>query len=291
MNSMTGYGKSFVKTRDLAVSVEISSVNNRFLEYSFRLPKQISFLESKFKELISSRLSRGKINLAVNYEDYGIGVDRLVVNAKLADEIYKQLAELKKKYKLVGEIEISHLINFHEVFRVEKSDDIEAQIWPPMQKAVEKALTDLISMRKREGANLKKDLAARLKLLNQKIKLVEQHAADNVKVYREKLAKRIEEVLDNRTINGTRLEEEVVYMAERSDITEECVRFRSHLKQFADDLKKTGSLGKRLNFILQELNRETNTLGSKSANTEISHLVLGLKEEVEKMREQVQNIE
>nr|MBN2276680.1 YicC family protein [candidate division Zixibacteria bacterium] len=291
MYSMTGYGKAVYKTKDLAVSVEISSVNNRFLEYSFRLPKQISFLEAKFKELISSQISRGKINLAVSYEDYGIGVDRLVVNRKLADEMYRQLAEMKKKYKLTGSIELTHLLGFHEVFKVEKSDDIEDRIWPPMKRAVEKALKDLGAMRKREGANLKKDLVGRLKILNRKIGLVEKLADENVTAYRQKLTKRIQDILENRALNTTRLEEEVVYMAERADITEECVRFKSHLKQFDADLKKGGSLGKRLNFILQEMNRETNTIGSKSANTEISHLVLGLKEEVEKMREQVQNLE
>jgi uncharacterized protein (TIGR00255 family) len=291
MNSMTGYGKADLKTAKLSVSVAVSSVNSRFLEYSLRLPRQIIFLEPRFKELIASKVSRGKINLALNYEDLGVGVDRLSFNWNLADEVYDQLARLKKKYHLEGEVEIGHFATFPELFRVEKAEDVEAKLWPSMKRAVNRALDDLVVTRKMEGENLKKDLAQRLKILLTKIREVEKLAPKNVQIYREKLARKISQVLGEKTIDGLRLEEEIAYMAERSDITEECIRFESHLRQFGTDVKKKGPVGKKLNFILQELNRESNTIGAKAANTEVSRLVLILKEEIEKMREQVQNIE
>jgi uncharacterized protein (TIGR00255 family) len=291
MNSMTGYGKADLKTAKLSVSVAVSSVNSRFLEYSLRLPRQVIFLEPRFKELIASKVSRGKINLALNYEDLGVGVDRLSFNWNLADEVYDQLARLRKKYDLAGEVEIGHFATFPELFRVEKAEDVEAKLWPSMKRAVNRALDDLVVTRKMEGENLKKDLAQRLKILLTKIREIEKQAPKNVQIYRERLARKISQVLGEKTIDGLRLEEEIAYMAERSDITEECIRFESHLRQFGTDVKKKGPVGKKLNFILQELNRESNTLGAKAANTEVSRLVLILKEEIEKMREQVQNIE
>ncbi len=291
MNSMTGYGKADFRNRQLAMSIEMSSVNNRYLEFSFRLPKQLSFLEPRIKELVAARLSRGKISLAFNYEDYGFGIDRLTVNQSLAESALKELQSLKKKYNLKGEIEIGHLVAFPDIFKVDKAEDLEKRIWPVIEKVIKKALDGLVAMRQKEGAHLEKDFRRRLAFLLERISKIEKDSSQNIALYREKLAKRINEILDNRTVDNARLEEEVAYFAERSDITEECVRFRSHLKQFTADLKGTDSVGKRLNFILQELNREANTIGSKSAVATISRAVLELKEEIEKMREQVQNIE
>ena len=288
---MTGFGKADLRKGNLAVSVAITSVNSRFLEFTLRLPKLLAFMEPKFKELIASKINRGKITMTLNYEDYGSGVNKLVINEKMADEFYSQLNNLKKKYKLEGAIEIGHFMGFPELFKLEKADELELKIWPAVKKAVTLALNDLIAMRQREGANLKKDLASRLKYLSGKIKEVEKQAAHNIPVYREKLTKKIAEVMGNKTIDGLRLEEEVAYLAERSDITEECIRFESHLKQFEGDIKRRDPVGKKLNFILQELNRETNTIGAKAGNTMVAQLVLLLKEEIEKIREQVQNIE
>jgi len=291
MNSMTGFGKADIRIGKLAVSVAITSVNSRFLEFTLRLPKQVAFLEPKFKEIIASKINRGKITLVMNYEDYGAGINRLIINEKMADELFSRLGDLKRIYKLKGDIEIGHFIEFPELFKLEKVDKIESKIWPTVKKAVITALNDLIAMRKREGENLKKDMVSRLKYLSGTIKEVEKLASRNIPIYREKLAKKIAEVMDNRTIDGLRLEEEVTYLAERSDITEECIRFESHLKQYSADIKRRCPIGKRLNFILQELNRETNTIGAKAANRKVASLVIILKEEIEKLREQVQNIE
>ncbi len=291
MLSMTGYGKAEYKKRKLSVSVEMSSVNSRYLEFVFRLPKQITFLEPGLRELISSRISRGKITVSVNYLDLGSGLEKLVVNESLANEIHSRLAALKKKYKLAGEIEVAHFLSVPEIFNVEKDVDIENVVWPIVKTATNRALKDLVKMRRAEGGNLKRDLMQRLNQLERQIRKVEKLAPTNISIYREKLEKKIRDVLIDNTINGNRLEEEVAYMAERADITEECVRFTSHLKQFRETIELGGSIGKRLNFLLQELNREANTVGAKAAGTEIPKIVLNLKEEIEKMREQVQNVE
>ena len=291
MNSMTGYGKADLKTKKLGVAVELSSVNSRFLEYSFRFPKQLSFLEPVVKELIAAKISRGKVTMSINYEDHGIGVDKLVVNKTLADEIYTQLKELKKKYKLSGDITLDEFLGFPDVFKVDRAENIEDKILPCVKTAVNRALAELVAMRKREGDNLKKDLVKRLKLLADGIAMIEKLCPSNVTHYREKLTQKIDGVLNGIPADANRLEEEVAYLAERCDITEECVRFASHIKQFGSTVRQSGAIGKRLNFLLQELNREANTIGAKSGDVKISHLVVELKEEVEKMREQVQNIE
>jgi uncharacterized protein (TIGR00255 family) len=291
MNSMTGYGKADSKKNDLAISVEISSVNNRFLEYFLRLPKQFMFLEPKVKDLLASRLSRGKINLTVNYEDCGAGIDQFSVNKNLSDEIYKRLSDLKKRYHLAGEIEIGHLVGFTDIFKFEKVNNLEKKIWPVVKDAMDKALDEMIAMRAKEGAHLRKDMLSRLNILSRNIAKIEKLAPENLAVYRDKLTRRIKDVMDGKLVNGARIEEEISFLAERSDITEECVRFKSHLRQFKTDINQTGPVGKRLNFILQELNREANTIGSKTASSEISKIGFELKEEIEKIREQVQNIE
>jgi len=291
MNSMTGYGKADLKTKNLGVSVELSSVNSRFLEYSLRFPKQLSFLEPQVKELIAAKVSRGKVTMSINYEDHGIGIDKLVVNKLLADEIYSQLQELKEKYGLGGEITLDDFLGFPDVFKVDKAENIEDKIWPCIKTAVNRALADMVAMRKQEGQNLKDDLLKRLRILANGIARIEKLCPDNITYHREKLSQKINGVLNGVPADANRLEEEIAYLAERCDITEECVRFGSHIKQFGATLRKAGSVGKRLNFLLQELNREINTIGAKSGNARISHEVVELKEEIEKMREQVQNIE
>jgi len=291
MYSMTGFGKADYKSKELNVSVEVTSVNNRFLEYSIRIPKQLFFLEPRIKELIAARLNRGKINLTLNYEDNGIGIDRLVINKTLADELIRELKALKKKYKMGGEVELEEILAFPEIFRIEKSSTLEKKIWPTIDKAVNEALDGLVRMREKEGENLKKDIMKRVAQLAGDLEKIEKGAPEHLAIYRDKLTRRIAEVLDGRTLDGARLEEEVAYFAERADITEECVRFRSHLHQLQEDLKEKGPVGKRLNFILQELNREANTIGSKASGTTIPALALQLKEEIEKIREQIQNIE
>ena len=291
MNSMTGYGKADYRDRKQAIGVEISSVNNRFLEYTIRLPRELTSLEPRIKEIASTKVHRGKINININYEDYGIGMNRLVLNKPLADEIYRNLMNIKKTHKLSGEIDINHFLNFPDIFRIEKPADLEKRVWPQISRTFKKALNELLNMRRKEGANLKKDINKRLRRLLIGIKEIKRLSSGSKAVHRDRLQKRLSEALDLKDLDKERLEEEVVYIVERTDITEECVRIESHIKQFQSIIRESGPMGKKLNFILQEIGRESNTIGAKAANSDISHIIVDIKEEVERIREQVQNIE
>lgn len=291
MYSMTGYGKADYRDSKRAIGIEISSVNNRFLEFMVRMPRELSNLEPLIKEHISEKVQRGKITVCIHYEDFGSGAETVMLNRILADDIFKKANELKKRYKLKGEIELGHFLNFPEIFLISKDSRFAETIWPFIKSALNKALKELTNMRRREGANLKIDLSKRLKALESQIKKIVDLAAKDKKEHKKKLTERINEILDKSKLDNNRLEEEIAYIVDRADITEEAVRFQSHLKQFRNALVKKGPVGKRLNFLLQELNREANTIGSKANNSDIGPIVVSVKEEIEKIREQVQNIE
>jgi uncharacterized protein (TIGR00255 family) len=291
MLSMTGYGKAVYRDAKKSVEVEISSVNNRFLEIAVRLPRELSGLEPRVREEIAAKISRGKINIGIYVEDNGLAVNSLVLNKSITEDIYRQLKELKSKYKLEGNLSLNHFLSFPDIFKVTTVDSFGDKIWPSVKKTLHKALNDLISMRKKEGINLKKDIQGRIKGLSATIKEVEKLLVMNKSLIRDRLTVRIKEIIDRQLLDSFRLEEEIAYLVDRSDITEEVVRFKSHLRQFQTSLRGSGPVGKKLNFILQELNRETNTIGSKAANSDIAGIVVEIKEEIEKIREQLQNIE
>lgn len=290
MNSMTGFGKAEKKTPLGTFVVEISTVNNRYLEISPRLPRQFFSFEYKLRELLKKTLSRGKINIYVGFDESN-GEGSYTINKDAASAYLKQLTSIKKQLKLGGEITINDLILLPDVTKVD-SDRLEEDIaWQSLEKVLIAALNDLLKMRKSEGAVLAADMVARLKILEKEINKIEKQTGGAVKKQREKLYKRINELLDKPLPDNIRIEEELAVIAERTDISEECIRFRSHLEQYRIALKLTEPVGKKLNFILQELNREANTVASKCADINISTSVIVIKEEIEKLREQVQNIE
>ncbi len=291
MYSMTGYGKADYRDKTRAIGIEVSSVNNRYLEFLVRIPRELSVLEPMIKEAVGESINRGKVTVCIHYEDFGSGVQKVLLNKALAGDIYKQLKELKKKYKLIGDIDINHFLAFPDIFTISKDARLPETVWPHVKTALDRAMKEMISMRRKEGLNLKKDLGARLKILSQQIAKIEKLTVKNKSQYKKKLAKRIADIVEKKQIDNSRLEEEIAYLVDRADVTEESVRFKSHIKQFQGALTQREPVGKRLNFILQELNREANTIGSKASDTDVAAIVVSLKEEIEKMREQVQNIE
>lgn len=290
MNSMTGFGKAEKKTVLGTFVVEISTVNNRYLEISPRLPRQFFSFEYKIRELLKTTLSRGKINIYVGFDESN-GEGSYTINKDAATAYLKQLNSIKKQLKLGGEITINDLILLPEVTKVDMDQIDEDKAWQNLEKVIKAALTDLLKMRKSEGATLASDMTGRLKTLEKEIGKIEKRTGTAVKKYREKLYKRVNELLDKPLPDNVRIEEEIAVIAERTDISEECIRFRSHLDQYRNALKLKEPVGKKLNFILQELNREANTVASKCADVNISSSVIIIKEEIEKLREQVQNIE
>ncbi|MFQ5607139.1 MAG: YicC/YloC family endoribonuclease [Candidatus Zixiibacteriota bacterium] len=291
MNSMTGFGKAEIRACGALYSVELSSVNSRFLELTFRTPRNLSALESKIRELIQARLRRGKIVISINYERAHDDHGQYVFNHQAADAYLKQLRSYQKKRKLAGDVQVADLLVIQDVVRAPSQEFTDAALWKSLKKAVSASVTKMIVMRRREGAKLAADLKKRLRLIRTDLKKIENLSGGSAADYREKIQTRIGELVDGPEINRQRLEEEVAYLCERADISEEITRLRSHLDQFDAALKSSDTVGKRLNFILQEMNREVNTIGSKASCAEISHLVIGLKEETERIREQAQNVE
>jgi len=291
MNSMTGFGRAEQKTKYGKFIIEVSSVNSRFLDYYIKLPRQFSALENKIRELIGDKLYRGKINLNIDIEDNDTALGQYNINMKAAKVYHKQLRAAQKELKLAGEITIHDLLLLPDIALPEIKDYDLDSTWNSMKKVIGKALTALVAMRTQEGRALAKEMNQRLDVMSQSVRDIELKTVDAVKIYREKLTRRINELLEGHERDTLRLEEEIVLFADRTDITEELSRLKIHIDQFRKTLTIKGQIGKRLNFILQEMNREANTIGSKSSEFSISSNVISLKEEIEKLREQVQNIE
>lgn len=291
LSSMTGFGRG-EETRDgISAIVELRSVNNRFLEVSARLPRTLSSRENDVKELIRKRISRGKVNATVSVERKNAAGIPLRMDPKAAKDVYKLLNQLRRAVGIKESVKLEHLLQFSEVIGQEETGDADEAEWSVVQAAIGKAVAALEAMRTQEGRELAKDFQERIGLLEQDVARVEELSKSQVPIERERLRERIKQIIDQGAVDEARLEMELALMADRIDVTEECVRFRSHTKFFLKTFDDQDSAGRKLNFLLQELNREANTIGSKSAMPEIAHLVVHMKEELEKIREQVQNIE
>lgn len=291
VSSMTGYGRAELVKEDVKASVEISSVNNRFCEIQFRLPKSLSPLESKLKEIILSTITRGKISYTLNWEESLPLASYAKLNEEAADVYQTIIVQLKEKYNLSGEVGVDHFLNLPDLIKVEKEECDLDKAWEVLNEVTLKALEEFNSMRKSEGSRLATDLKQRINHLDVTISEIEKLTPLNVINYRKRLKTRIAELLAEQSVDEQRIEQEVALMAEKCDVTEECVRFKSHNQQFLSALEEGGPVGKRLTFLLQEMNREANTIGAKASDAQISQKVIFLKEEIEKLREQVQNIE
>lgn len=291
MNSMTGYGHAELKTKLGKFIVEIASVNSRFLDFYIKLPRSLSFLELRVKELISKKISRGKVNVNIDLEEAESMPGKYLINSRAVKEYYQQLKAIKKNLNLSGEITIRDILLLPGIAESELYNIDLEESWKLMQKVIDKALTAMITMRQKEGKALLKVMNQRLDLMNKTILEIEKKSHNSIEVYRDKLSRRIKELLETPLTDSKRLEEEIVLFADRTDITEELTRLRIHIEQFGKTLSQKEQIGKKLNFILQEMNRETNTIGAKCSEFSISSQVIYLKEEIEKLREQVQNIE
>lgn len=291
LSSMTGYGRSEITKKGITVTIELRSVNNRFLEVTARLPRSLSLRENEIKELVRRKALRGKVNLLVSIERENGGDIPLRINAAAARGYYKLLNDLRKTVKLKEKVKLEHLLHFTEVIEQEESEREDEGEWSVVQEALNAALDGLAGMRRQEGRELEKDFRHRIGILEEYLTHVEELSKKQVPTERTRLRERIKELLESETVDEGRLETELAILADRLDVTEECVRFRSHNKFFLEALDAPESAGRKLNFLIQEMNREANTIGSKSSDTAIAHLVVHMKEELEKIREQLQNIE
>ena len=292
MKSMTGYGRGSAEGEHFAVSVDLKTVNNRFLDVHLRLSGELSSLEPVIKRQISSRLSRGRVDVAVNFERTAQTAYEL--NRPLIAGYVSALREMQEEFSVGGELDINVLARLPGALQPARDglgDDVVAGI----QKALAEGLDELERMSAQEGETLRQEMAERIDKIDALVPTIEDAAAGLVDAYRARLQKRISELLNRNgqvvEIDPARLAQEVAYLSDRSDVSEEMVRLRSHLAQFREALSSTGETGKMLDFLLQELNREANTTLSKSTDLAIKEAALAIKAEVEKLREQVQNVE
>ncbi|NLW08054.1 MAG: YicC family protein [Clostridia bacterium] len=291
LKSMTGYGRGEASGCGWLVTVELKAVNQRYLDVVVRLPRYYLALEEKVRQQIKGNLNRGRVEAIISISDEKLEKQPLTVDTDLAMTYYNALKELAHNMGIPVDITADKLLALPEVLKANEPEWDEETLWPVMAAALDKALAGLLAMRQQEGQRLQADLEKRVRLISSQVEVIQQQAADVPRTYALKLKERIGELLEGVPLDPGRLEMEVAMIAERADITEEIVRLKSHLQQISGVMTAGGAVGRRLDFILQEMWREINTIGAKAANEYISHLVVEVKCELEKMREQVQNVE
>lgn len=288
---MTGYGRGVISTPSYSITIDIKSINHRFVETYFKLPKVYLFIEDRLRREVNNRISRGKIEVTVTIEKLVTEENLVQVNQSLFASYMTAIDQLKQNFGLNGTVDIQTIINLPDVFRVTQPEIDQELLSGFAVQALNSGLDSLILSRQSEGERLVKDLLAKISFLSSlRLQLIEL-APLVVSTYQEKLTKRILELMNGIEIDPARIAMEVAIFADKSDINEELVRLESHLLQFTDALRSQEPIGRRLDFLVQELNREINTVGSKANDLKIAQLVIDFKSELEKIREQIQNIE
>lgn len=288
---MTGFGRSKITDNLVEVVIEIKSVNHRYFEYSSRIPRTYQFLDEKIKELIKSKVVRGKIDVGVSVVNNSEDSVCLELNEAYANAYISSMRSLGKKYKIKDDIKLSSLAGNKELFNVKSVDLDEEFITELVLKTTNEALDNFIEARAREGAKLVADITSRANLILSKVAIIEERSPQTVNEYRVRLENKIKELLDDNAVDEQRLLTETAIFADKIAVAEETVRLRSHISELFALLGSGGDIGKKLDFIVQEMNRETNTIGSKAQDIEIGKIVIDVKSEIEKIREQIQNIE
>lgn len=288
--SMTGYGKGTAENGKIKVDVEVKSINSRYLDILLRIPSSLMSREFDLREVIKNKINRGKLSVIIQIKNNGSGGDAISVNEDKLKNYIAVIKSLKKKAKITGVIKIEHLLANKEIFEINETE-ISDEEFEVIKKALGAALEELQTMKLNEGKELSKDLKKRIGIIETKLSEIEKDSESTIKEYYEKLKEKVRLIIENTKIDDDRIEMELAIIAEKADITEECVRLRSHLKFFIDSLEKDTEPGRKMNFLCQEMNRETNTISSKTISTFITHNTVLIKEEIEKIREQIQNIE
>ncbi|RMG64635.1 MAG: YicC family protein [Calditrichaeota bacterium] len=289
--SMTGFASGKTTHNHTEISCELRSLNSRYLEIGVKLPPTLRELEEPLKERIRARVQRGKVHCVLNFSEQSPVLKGLQVDPG-AVKFYRDLLEqIRQQAGITDSIQLEHLLQFSEIFTVEPEAGLDDSLKEAIFRLVDETLVALNQAREKEGQALRKDMEHRLETIERRVEKVGQLAGKNARQEFEKLKRRLYSMIDEKKVDANRLELELALIAERVDVTEEVVRLGSHIKLFREQLKKGSPVGKTLNFILQEMHREANTISNKSTMIEISHWIVEIKEEVEKIREQVQNIE
>lgn len=291
VRSMTGFGRAVCETDGYVVTVELKSVNHRYFEFSLRCPRQYGFIEDKIKSFVNSKVSRGKVDCFVGIEALDTESADVVVNKTLAGAYVRALDELCADYGLNKDYGASTVARFPDVLVVRKSEEDEDKIWQLVKTVASQAVDKFIAMREVEGQKMYDDVYARSQFILDTVAYIEERSPQTVKEYNDKLVERVHELLGDVSLDEGRILQEVAIYADKVAVAEETVRLRSHISQLRDFISADEPVGRKLDFLVQEINRETNTIGSKCSDVEIARKVVEVKAEIEKIREQIQNIE
>ncbi len=292
VRSMTGFGRGTFSDNGKEFTVEIKTVNHRYIDFYIKLPRQIGYLEERVREVASQSLFRGKVDIYISFEDRSDNSRSVTLDEPLASAYIQAVEKLKEKYSLKDDLSVSLISRFPDVLRIEKNEDDEEHLWSVLKNALDLAIASLLQMREKEGNELRNSLLQKADYMETIISDISQRSPQVVTEYKQKLEYRIKELLNQQTVDENRIAMEVAIFADRCGIDEELVRLGSHLTQLRDILNiKKQPIGRKLDFLVQEINREINTIGSKSNDIIITKNVLELKSEAEKIREQIQNME
>lgn len=291
VKSMTGFGRSVESINGLNITVEVKSVNHRYFEFSARMSRAYQFAEDSLKALCQKYITRGKVELSVFVEDATSTSTTVEINRQYAGEYISALRQLAKEYKIKDDLKLSALTGNPELFTVRKTLLEDEVVIDALTQVTQKALENYNEMRVIEGKKLETDVLSRVKTILSAVEFIESRSPETVKAYRERIEEKMRELLGSATVDEQRIITETAIFADKVAVDEETVRLRSHISQLENMLESDSATGKKLDFLIQEMNREANTIGSKSQNVEIAHTVVEIKAEIEKIREQIQNIE
>ena len=291
VKSMTGFGRAKQQINGFDITVEIRSVNHRYFEFSSRIPRAYNFLDEKLKSFCQQKITRGKVEISVLLEDLNQNATVVELNREYAKAYLDALNQLSKEFRIKNDVKISSLCNNNEMFKLKKTVADDETVLSAVLVVAEEAVKNFVAMREVEGERLANDVKARTDLILEKVSFIEKRSPETVNAYRERIEAKIKELLGDSTIDEQRILTETAIFADKVAVAEETVRLRSHINQLTALLLENEPVGRKLDFIVQEMNRETNTIGSKAQDIEIAHTVVDIKSEIEKIREQIQNIE
>ena len=291
IKSMTGFGRYEYADARRKITVEVKSVNHRYLDVNIKMPKKLNFFESAIRTLLKEYIERGKVDIYITYEDFTENNLSLQYNKALAGEYLKYLNQMAEEFGLENDIRVSTLSRYPEVFAMEEQPVDEDELWSSLEKALRGAFEPFVESRVREGENLKKDLCEKLDNMVSYVDFIEERSPQIIVEYRARLEEKLRELLADNQLDDSRIAQEVTIFADKICVDEETVRLKSHILSMKDSLNAGGSVGRKLDFLAQEMNREANTILSKSNDLKISDTGISLKTDIEKVREQIQNIE
>lgn len=291
IKSMTGFGRGHQVLNGRDITVEIRAVNHRYYEFSARIPRSLGYAEERLKSLLQGRINRGKVEVSVLLSNVGAADEQITINREIVKEYVDALRSVKDEFGLCDDLSLSNVLRIPDAFTVVKTETDEEQLWEDIRAVAEEALSHFIAMREAEGERMKQDVMSRLEKIEEWVGIVEERSPQVVEDYRRRLYDKMCEVLSTSNIDENRILLEAGIFSEKTAVDEETVRLRSHIAQFRTMLESAEPVGRKLDFLVQEMNRETNTIGSKVQDIEVTRIVVDQKSEIEKIREQIQNIE